>query len=43
MQLDHGPECESLTKEVVEGVGSELVGLHLKGVWCSCLSYLRIG
>lgn len=29
------PECESPTKEVVEGVGSGLVGLHLKGVLVS--------
>lgn len=41
-----GPEGESFTKVVVEGVASGLEGLHLKGLLCSgasCLPHLRIG
>ena len=43
--LDSGPEFESLIEEMVKGVGSGLVGLHLKGTLysgASCLLYLRI-
>lgn len=29
--MDIGPECESLIKEVVEGMGFGLVGLYMKG------------
>lgn len=32
-KVDSGPECESLVKEVVvKEMGSELAGLHMKGV-----------
>ena len=30
-QMESGPECERLIKKVVGGMGSGLVGLHIKG------------
>lgn len=41
--MDTGLECESLIEEVVVGVGSGLVGLHLESTYSgSCSLYLGI-
>lgn len=39
--MDNVPECKSLINEVVKGVGSELLGLLLKGILMGFVCYLK--